>query len=271
MQVLTVAERRASLLGQLLLAVDDSRVGWSAQGDEVVVLVDWGDWLHHFHVLEYIASSHLWGISGQWVGSSGGVDAMGFTDSGRAVNLGGCLMTYGMAVEYPTGRRHDHVVQLSEAERRRNTARFRQAWSFGPPYTFRLELLRAILRVDLSHAASEEVSSLYARQLSERALPEHVRLAGGRQGGDLGAALGKDEVLGEPYWEVGLVLPLVELAGLRVCSLGSPGDSGASIDGRRPRGDALYVFNVVTRGNVHRHSGLLGHQVIRIIMLDLCG
>jgi len=56
-QVHTVAQVRTSLLGHLLLAVDEG-LGWSVEGTEVVVLCEWGDWLHNNHALLVIAHAH---------------------------------------------------------------------------------------------------------------------------------------------------------------------------------------------------------------------
>lgn len=121
----------------------------------------------------------------------------------------GCVFTYGTAVEFPTGRVHTHVVALPPAALRHGTSRFHEAWSFGPPYSFRLALLRDINRADLSVKASPLVWEIHARELVEilknqhsskpaikmtnrltfanfqqtsRSLSEHTRLDGGVHG-----------------------------------------------------------------------------------------
>ncbi len=232
----------------------------------------------------------------------------------------GCLMTYGTAVEHPTGRVHRHVQALPRAALRHNTVRFRSSWNLGPPYSFRLALLRAIHRSDLSTEASPGIALIHALQRTSRALPEHTRLGGTNTGDEEGSVQdsvprdqGQDSVprdqgqefkaLGEPYWEVGLALPLIELAGVRACNIGcwggegnggegrgqgggeggasggqegggeeveeGGGDGGGDTDGGKGvgrggegGGQVLYVFNVVSRGDVHRHAGLLGHEVV---------
>ena len=237
-QVHTVAQVRTSLLGHLLLAVDEG-LGWSAEGTEVVVLCEWGDWLQNSHALLVIAQAHASSSSSSssssslntttssssssapWSGSTGEIStaaASGGKNTKSQMASGGCLMTYGTAVEYPTGRVHRHVQALTHAALRHNTVRFRSSWNLGPPYSFRLALLRAIHRSDLSTEASPGIAQIHALHRTSRALPEHTRLGGTHTGDEEGSvqdSVPRDQgqelkALGEPYWEVGLALPLIK-------------------------------------------------------------
>ena len=230
---------------------------------------------------------------------------------------------------------------MPHTELRRITTRYRRAWNLGPPYSFRLALLRGVVRQGTSYLPMSRhllptyvsayqplriylassyyyicvlillymcphpttyVSSSYSFRLAllRSISREDLSLAavrGGGGGGD-GGEDGGGGVLREPYWEMGLVWPLIELAGTRVCRLGR----GAAGQGvllhttiyvytticvlmplcvcphatmcvfillyMRHRAtvlfagaaEALYVFNVMFRGVAHRHAGLLGHE-----------
>ncbi|EKX50212.1 hypothetical protein GUITHDRAFT_135383 [Guillardia theta CCMP2712] len=189
------------------------------QDSDVVLLLQGGDWLH--------GRRSLWEIA-------------------RAYR-GNVWLTYGRAIEYPSGKVQAHVRGMSEEEVKGNRARYIGHWTFGPPYSFKVGLVRGIHTHDLTSNLNRDV---LLTSLFDRGKPEHVKLDEMYMQSRVDFKSQRkfvDTFLPPPVWEPALIWPLVEMAGRHVLYLDR----------------IVYVFNVLTRKELHRHSGIFGHPAVK--------